>query len=351
MDQRYYLERIGTEDRNRLAVPGLPCVIGRDPSCELVLDEDRISRRHARLSAGPDGLMIEDLDSTNGSFVDCRRFDAPTPVKPGQRLHLADHELALVVDRPGGATLVQGRGGPAPGATIIGYTGDPAGFPLLAPAFYEVLNLGLVEVSREPILTARGAAYGDRLQLRSRHRMLSADAAALFEIGVALGEELRLGTMLRQQAIETAARAGLGPRLVIDLHTAESEQGHEAWADLQRLASAHPQTEISVVLRGSTASLLAWIEALATLAAPNFDLALSASQADLADALPLPVRAGLLLANPDELAPGTSSRALVDQLRSRWTRVLVTGLDRSAQVEQALEWGADLLCGAAAGEA
>lgn len=350
MDQRYYLERIGTENRDRLAVPELPCVIGRDPSCDLMLDEDRISRRHARLSAGPDGLVIEDLDSTNGSFVDCHRIDAPTALKPGQRLHLADHELALVIARPGGATLVQARSEPAPGDTIIGYTGDPAGFPLLAPAFYEVLNRGLVEVSWEPIVTARGAAYGDRLQLRSRHRMLGADAVALFEIAVALGEELRLGAMLRQQAIETAALAGLGPRLVIELHTAESEDGSEAWADLQRLASAHPQTEISAVLRGSTASVLAWIESLTALAAPKFDLALSASQPDLADALPLPLRAGLLLAEPDELAPGTPSRALVDQLRSRWTRVLVTALDRSAQIEQAQERGADLLCGAAVRE-
>lgn len=347
MEQRYYLKRIGSNERERLAIPKLPCVIGRDPSCDLMLDETRISRRHARLSAAADGLLIEDLDSTNGCFVDCQRITAPTPLRPGQRLHLADHELALLIDRPGGATLVQARTGPAPGATIIGYTGDPAGFPLLAPAFYEVLNQGLVEVSWEPIATAKLAACGERLQLRSRHRMLAADSAALFEIAVALGEEARLGAMLRQQAIETAAQAGLGPRLVIELHTAESEHGSEAWNDLRQLASAHPQTEISALLQGPTAAVLAWIKTLAAQAAPNFDLALRANQPDLLAALPLPLRPGLLVAQAGELAPDTPSRALVDRLRSRWTRVLVTGLNQADQVEQAQTDGADLLCGTA----
>jgi len=351
MNKRYYLERVSAdvdaENRGRLAVPDLPCVIGRDPSCELQLDENRISRQHARFSAAPDGLLIEDLDSTNGSFVDCRRIETPTLLKPGQRLHLADHELALVVDRPGGATLVQARSGPAPGDTIIGYTGDPAGFPLLAPAFYEVLNQGLIEVSWQPIVTTRGAAFGERLVPRSRHRTLNADTATLFEIGVALGEESRLGAMLRQQTIETAARAGLGPRLVIDVHTAEQDQGTTVWADIQRLADAHPQLEISAVLQGPTASILGWIEALGTMPSPNFNLGLNASQPDLVDALPLPLRAGLLLAEPGDLAADSKSRVLIDRLRSRWTRVMATGLDQPGQIKLAHAAGADLLCGMA----
>jgi hypothetical protein len=44
--------------------------IGRDPACELVLDDARVSRRHARLGAGPEGWTLADLASKNGVSID-----------------------------------------------------------------------------------------------------------------------------------------------------------------------------------------------------------------------------------------------------------------------------------------
>ncbi|HYN21015.1 MAG TPA: GAF domain-containing protein [Thermoanaerobaculia bacterium] len=45
-------------------------VVGRDPDCDLVLDDDRVSRRHARLVRGEDGWTVADLGSKNGTLVD-----------------------------------------------------------------------------------------------------------------------------------------------------------------------------------------------------------------------------------------------------------------------------------------
>ena len=44
-------------------------VIGRDPSCGVWLDQPGVSRRHARVVVGDDVAEIEDLGSTNGTFV------------------------------------------------------------------------------------------------------------------------------------------------------------------------------------------------------------------------------------------------------------------------------------------
>jgi pSer/pThr/pTyr-binding forkhead associated (FHA) protein len=48
---------------------GRDAVVGRDPDCDVVLDDDRISRRHAVLAAGPAGWTLTDAGSKNGTFI------------------------------------------------------------------------------------------------------------------------------------------------------------------------------------------------------------------------------------------------------------------------------------------
>ena len=55
-------------------------VIGRDSQNDIVLDEDLISRCHAMLLAKPSGIVLIDLDSTNGTLVNGRLVLPDTPV-------------------------------------------------------------------------------------------------------------------------------------------------------------------------------------------------------------------------------------------------------------------------------
>jgi pSer/pThr/pTyr-binding forkhead associated (FHA) protein len=54
--------------------------IGRSGDSRLVLRDDVTSTHHARLMLWNDQWMIQDLDSTNGTFVDSKRVSIPTPV-------------------------------------------------------------------------------------------------------------------------------------------------------------------------------------------------------------------------------------------------------------------------------
>ena len=49
---------------------------------------DQVSRRHVRLQYQGDRLLVLDLQSTNGTFVDGRRIRGPESIGPGQRLRL-----------------------------------------------------------------------------------------------------------------------------------------------------------------------------------------------------------------------------------------------------------------------
>ena len=58
-------------------------IVGRDPHCEVWLDDDSVSRRHAsvRISAGDGVAMLADLQSTNGTFVGRRRVTTENPLR------------------------------------------------------------------------------------------------------------------------------------------------------------------------------------------------------------------------------------------------------------------------------
>ena len=73
-----------------------PIELGRDSSAGLPLAaDDEISRRHARISPTPGGILVEDLNSVNGTYVDGRMIDGPTLVGPGGRLRIGATTLEL----------------------------------------------------------------------------------------------------------------------------------------------------------------------------------------------------------------------------------------------------------------
>ena len=72
-----------------------PVVVGRDPSADLALDDDQASRAHARISPAGGGATVEDLESTNGTWVNGEEVHAPAPAAPGDEIIVGTTVLAL----------------------------------------------------------------------------------------------------------------------------------------------------------------------------------------------------------------------------------------------------------------
>ena len=80
--------RTARSARRAPAAPGT-LTIGRLPTCDLALPSPVVSREHARLHCGPDGVAIEDLGSINGTFVNGRRASGRVPLREGDRVAIA----------------------------------------------------------------------------------------------------------------------------------------------------------------------------------------------------------------------------------------------------------------------
>ena len=99
-------------------------VIGRGQDCDIILDEHQVSRHHARLQQTPQGWMLLDLGSTNGTQVNGQQLRAHEPyaLQPGDRVALGTAILALQQPAVGGAgpQESQQRGKPHPALLIAG---------------------------------------------------------------------------------------------------------------------------------------------------------------------------------------------------------------------------------------
>jgi len=63
-------------------------LLGRNPECTLVLDDDFASGRHARIFRRDGSWFVEDLGSTNGTFLGADRLTKPMPVEVGSTLRI-----------------------------------------------------------------------------------------------------------------------------------------------------------------------------------------------------------------------------------------------------------------------
>ena len=74
--------------------PGRIKTIGRAPGADFIVDATLVSRLHCRISAGVGELQVEDLDSTNGTYVNGARVERAA-LRIGDRLGVGEVEFLV----------------------------------------------------------------------------------------------------------------------------------------------------------------------------------------------------------------------------------------------------------------
>jgi pSer/pThr/pTyr-binding forkhead associated (FHA) protein len=79
----------------RIGLTGAPVLIGRANDSTLVLEDDYASTRHARISLQNGMWVVEDLGSTNGTYLGSRKVDGPVPLEVGVPVRIGKTVLEL----------------------------------------------------------------------------------------------------------------------------------------------------------------------------------------------------------------------------------------------------------------
>jgi type III secretion system (T3SS) inner membrane Yop/YscD-like protein len=82
-------------DAGRVVPVGGSLVIGSGEGVEVVLADPRVERRHTRITAAGDGVLVEDLGEPGGTFVNDAELRAPTRMSPGDELQVGVTVLKL----------------------------------------------------------------------------------------------------------------------------------------------------------------------------------------------------------------------------------------------------------------
>jgi diguanylate cyclase (GGDEF)-like protein len=97
--KRQYVVRVmaGPETGLCRMLDGEEMVLGRGSECGMVLADSALSRRHCRVIRTDQGLAIEDLGSSNGTFVDGQRIRGRQPVGEASRVQIGRHTLGIAL--------------------------------------------------------------------------------------------------------------------------------------------------------------------------------------------------------------------------------------------------------------
>jgi len=236
-DEEWALEHFDAESRNmvRFRLLSYPCRVGRQSGLELPLLSPSISSRHAEITRADGGLLLTDLGSTNGTFVNQERITRPVALAEGDTVHFASLEFRLV--RLGVVATASRR---IEALSTMSIQADLGSLIHDAEQLQRVLDERSVKAVFQPIVDLRS---GDTVALEALGRGLATEVPPspyeLFEIAAAIGRERELSRLFRTVAADEVWEAGIGLPLFVNIHPAELV-GDELLNELRELDGQRP---------------------------------------------------------------------------------------------------------------
>lgn len=197
-----------------------PFIVGRGMSADFRIPSANVSKIHAEILVVGDAVFVRDLNSSNGTYINGRRIDTPTPVGDTDLLQFADMEFRL---RQGDQD--------AAGRTMVAEQPQQG---WLISRLQQVLGERRFTMAFQPMVDSR-TLKSVALEALVRCVLPGLEAPVqLFKAAAQLGLETRLSDLCRTVAVDMLAGYGGGQTLFVNTHPNEV-LGPELVASLKTL--------------------------------------------------------------------------------------------------------------------
>lgn len=222
-----------------------PVLLGREDTLEFAIPSSSVSRRHASISLADSGeLIIEDLQSSNGTFVNRQPITEPTPIEHGDVIHFGNVEIRILDRTHMPSTAPQGQFDS--GATaVMSVLSLSEKFPTGVLELEELLSKKQIAMVFQPYVKAgKLEVCGYEILGRGTNPKLTPNPAALFQIAESVGLEVVLSTLMRETGVAAAVTHKLKGTLLLNTHPKELEDQDKLLASLNKLRSQFPKTSL-----------------------------------------------------------------------------------------------------------
>lgn len=215
-------------DQQTILVTPFPFTIGRRPGCSLQLNFKTVSGNHAELTIEGGRLWVNDLRSTNGTYVNGRRITQPTQLHEEDLLQFAD--LAFRVKSA------------ARSASCQTMQVDMCDRALALVQFDRLMENRLVTPFYQPIIDMKNGQFRG-YEVLARSRLFGLEScAAMFDAASRLNMEVELSRMLRWEGVREGLNLPNNSMLFVNTHPLEirSEGLVDSMATARQLSSEVP---------------------------------------------------------------------------------------------------------------
>lgn len=237
----WYLEGFVNEEKvlRRIRIHPVPFQIGRSAELELSIQMANISRQHAEFFVENDKLMVRDLGSRNGTFVNQEKIEGAQELKEGDIVHLGTCEFRIGCEDQEADC----------------HSLDTMPFEGLLPSHFEpgvreflaMLETQAVTSFFQPIVTmADRKLIGYESLGRGLAEGLSPMPLELFQLAQSVGMESTLSRLFRDKALEESARMAPDALLFINIHPAEMRQPDSLLESFRQVRQQYPKVSLVV---------------------------------------------------------------------------------------------------------
>lgn len=215
----------------------LPFMVGRKKDCGLSLLPKNISRNHAKFDFDGNNLILNDLKSTNGTYVNHKKISSPTRLKKGDVVHFGT--LEFDIRKRDAVEAASGEN------TMISSGSGPKAYGQFASEFQEMLKQRAVVPYFQPIIKMSSLhTIGYEILGRAFYKNLPSNPIELFKIASTMGREAALSNVFRSEGVRIGTGIKGAPNLFLNAHPVEMYQMSllEGLKEIREIAPALPLT-------------------------------------------------------------------------------------------------------------